>query len=449
MDVLQNAKGYYVSFVKEEDKIIEDYIETILEKTGFEFDCYFLNYDITYDYKNPMKINSNEGILGQYKPYYGEYIWAFVYKREKLLNLLSTSNEEEWNRYIDDNFHETYALGQVLYFHNPNGKKFIEEGPLLDIKKEERFKNLIYMGDGCNGAFNGYISWLNNIGRCFKDKYDICILYDNMPDKTYEMLSEQFKVIHYKRDINYVCDVFISTYTSFYYPKNIFILESSNLFIHGNVRAYDYVETFSDDIYTNYIAVSKLAAEKAVGCFPRDDIKSIMNPFKMDKKLLKPHLRLTSAFRYTEEKRPDRIELVGRLLDELDIPYTWNVFTDRKENTNESNGLIFRNRTYNPLPYINDCDYFVLLSDTEAMPYCIIEALACNTKVVVTPLEAYNELGIKDGENGIIIPFEYFEEENIEKLKGILQKMYKEKDKKINYKLDESKWEGYNDVFKE
>ena len=116
------------------------------------------------------------------------------------------------------------------------------------------------------------------------------------------------------------------------------------------------------------------------------------------------------------------------------------------ENTNK-NGLIYRARVANPIPYMKDSDYFVLLSDSEAMPYCIMESIAVNTKVIVTPLEAYDELGIVNGKNGFIIPFNYFEEKNRKKLVALVKKIYKEKDKAVKFKLKESLWDGYNDIF--
>jgi hypothetical protein len=210
---------------------------------------------------------------------------------------------------------------------------------------------------------------------------------------------------------------------------------------------YPHTRKFYDDIYTNYIAVSKIAAKKAVGYFPTKKIISITNPYKLEKDLVKPHLTLVSAFRYCDVKRPDRVEIMANLLDELEIPYTWNLFTDQVKET-KSSGLIYRKRVQNTLPYVKDSDYFVLLSDSEAMPYCILESLAVNTKVVVTPLEAYDELELKNNKNAIIIPFNYFEEKNKDKLKRVLKKMYKEKDQKVKYKIDSKLWDGYNKVFK-
>ena len=170
----------------------------------------------------------------------------------------------------------------------------------------------------------------------------------------------------------------------------------------------------------------------------------MLNPFKREK--VEERLKLVSTLRYAEEKHPERIEKMARLMSELDIPYTWEVFTDKKENTNQD-GLIFRKRIKNPLPYVKDSDYFVLLSNSESFSYSVLEALSVNTKVVVTPLEVYKEIGVKENENAIIIPFEYFDDGEEDKLKEIILKMVREKNKKIHYKLDDKFTKGYDKIF--
>ena len=157
-------------------------------------------------------------------------------------------------------------------------------------------------------------------------------------------------------------------------------------------------------------------------------------------------MKLTSTFRYTKVKCPERVEKMAKLMDEMNIPYTWEVFTDKKENTN-INGLIYRRRTPNPLPYVKDSDYFVLLSDSESFSYSVLEALSVNTKVVVTPLPVYNEIGVIEDENAIVIPFEYFEDENVDKLKEVILNMYEVKDMPINYKVNEELENSYKQIF--
>ena len=87
------------------------------------------------------------------------------------------------------------------------------------------------------------------------------------------------------------------------------------------------------------------------------------------------------------------------------------------------------------------------MSDSEALPYSVVEALALKTKVVVTPLETYDELGVKDGVNAIVIPFEYFDDSNRDKLIDVAKRIYDEKNKEFEYEFDSTLYEGYNDIF--
>lgn len=443
---IDKALGKYIVFIKEEDKIAKEYLTTVVETLKNDFDCCFINYNIEYNHKNNTKICTNKIELANNKPYYGEYIWAFIYNKEKLKKIIKIDDMETFNKTVDEEFINRTAINNLIYFHNPKGKKIIKNLGLCDLKRTEYYKNIIYIGSGCNGIFNGYISWINNLGRYFEKLYEITIIYDKIQPITFNSFSKYFNCVERQNNINYVCESLSITYSTYYYPKNLFTLDQNYLFIHGNMSDYPNARRFHDDIFSHYVAVSKTAAKKAIGYFPTDNIEFILNPFVLDNDLVKPHLTLTSAFRHCKVKRPDRVEKLASILDKLEIPYTWNIFTDKNENTNK-NGLIYRRRVNNPIPYIKDSDYFVLLSDSEAMPYCVLEALAVNTKVILTPLEAYNELEIKNEENAIIIPFEYFEDGNEDKLTKVVKKIYKEKEKEINYKFDESSWEGYNNVF--
>ena len=447
INTINSAVGKYISFTKQEDNISTDYFKVLVDKTEEEFDCCFINYNIEYDYINKPKILTNEKELKSKKPYFGEYIWSFIYKKDKLLELLNYIDKDNFNDIVDKLFENTKAIGQVLYTHNPNNKPVLNNFCFVDVKKTEHYKNVIYVAGGCNGVFNGYISWIKNLGRCFGDKYDVTILYDSIYKPTLDIFSEWFNCVKLDYKINYTCERLLVTYSSYCYPKNIFVLDENYMFIHGNMSDYPYAKHFYDDIYTKYIAVSKIAAKKAKGYFPTNNIEYLYNPFSLDDKLLKPHLTLVSAQRYSEVKRPERIEIIANILRELEIPFTWNVFTDKFENTNKE-GLIYRRRVINPLPYMKDADYFVLLSDSEALPYCVVEALSLDTKVIVTPLEAFEELGVVDKENGYVVPFDYFKEENKDKLIELVQTIYKNKDKEINYTFDKELYSGYNDIFK-
>ena len=443
---LDKINSKYVTFVKEGDSVSDDYVDILLKKCKEDFDCCFINYIIKYNYINKPKIPALDiGELKKNKPYYGEYIWNFIFDKNKLIEILDYP-KEDFNKAVDEEFKNIEVISDVIYFHNPNGVKFIKDSCYNDVKRSQYYENIIYVAGGCNGIFNGYVSWIKNIGRCFADKYDVTILFDEMCGPTYDYFSKKFRCVKLDRTINYVAARLLVTYASYYYPRNIHYMEENYMFIHGNMSDYPHSRRFTEDLYTKYIAVSKVAADKAKGYFPTDNIEYILNPFKIDDELLKPHLKLVSAQRSGPEKKPERLKIVADALNELGIPFTWNVFMDSHPCVNE-NGLIYRGSIENPLPYVQDCDYFVSLSNTEALGYSVLEALVLKTKVLVTPLEAFDELGVKDGENGYIIPFECFEEEHKDELLEILEKAYKNKNKTFDYEFNEDRFDGYNDIF--
>lgn len=442
-ETITKSKGKYISFINENDQISNDYFKIILKKIKNNYDSIYINYKINYNYTNEIKVLKNENILKSRKPYFGSYIWNYIFKKDKLIKIINFKYDS-FNTNVDKLFKNTSSIKEIIYYHNPN-KSLVHLFPYRDYINKVHYKNIIYIGEYCNSIFNGYITWIENIGKCFSDKYDITIMYDKITNQSLKKFSKYFKCIKRSEYLNYTCERLIVTYSTFYYPTNIYPLDKNYLFIHGNMDDYSYTVKCEDDLYSMYIAVSKECAKKAIGYYNIDKIDFIYNPFKLDKNI-KPHLTLTSAQRSADVKKTDRIEKIAQILDEEQIPYTWNLFTDSNEGHNK-NGLIYRHRTTNPYPYIKDCDYFVLLSDSEACPYALIEALSLNTKVIVTPLKVFKELGVND-ENSFTIPFEYFEEKNKEKLRDTIKKIYKEKEKTFTYKYDESLYKDYNQIFK-
>ncbi len=388
--IIPKAKGKYVCFIKDTDKITDNYLEIINNKIkSKEFDLCFINYKIMYKNDN-IKTCTNPNNL-KYKCYLGEYLWSFIYNRELLVKASSIDEDEDFNKEIDKIFTNNTSIGDIIYYHYPNNERMVNNYFLTDIKNELYYKNIIYMGAYIDGKFNGYITWLLNVGKCFKNK-DITLLYDNVPDATYERMAPYFNMVKYQRDNNYVCDRLITTYSNYYYPKNIIPLEYSYVFIHGDL-SYFYTNStpFQDDIYNKYIAVSKTARDGAVKFLPTEKVDYILNPISIEPEQVKNHLYLVSTLRGSSKvKKQDRLEIFAKELDKKNIPYTWDIFTDKGEGTNTS-GLIFRNRVLDPLPYVKDADYFVLFSDSEAFSYSVVEAVKLGVKVIITPLKVYEE----------------------------------------------------------
>ena len=85
---IKNSQGKYITFTKESDMIDPSYLDVVKKKITEDFDCCYINHIIDYEYKNSPKINSNVNFLKNNLPYLGEYIWCFIFDKNKLISLL-------------------------------------------------------------------------------------------------------------------------------------------------------------------------------------------------------------------------------------------------------------------------------------------------------------------------------------------------------------------------
>ena len=443
---LIESKGKYICVIDGDDDISSNYFNMILNKINeSNFDCCYLSSTFNYEYTSNIKFLKNSSLM-QYKPSIYDYIWSYVYEKKRFITLIQTKSEEKFNLCINELFKKTDCITEKIYFHNINSYNQFNISFLTSRKKNIYLDNIIYLGSYCNGIFNGYVSWIIEIGKAFSSKYNITILYDKIHNETLKRFSKYFKCIKLENKNNYVCKNLICTYSTFYYPRNIIHLNKNFLFIHGNMSDYKDARKFNDDIYSEYIAVSKTTAYKAKGYYNTSKINYINNPYIVDKNIIKPHLSLISTLRYSPIKRIDRIEKMAKLLDELNIPYTWNIFTD-KWTFPSKGGLVFRKPVTDVLPYVKNADYLVLLSDSEAFPYSIIEALTLNTKVIVTPFDSIKDLKIENEKNAFVIPFEYFNDGNEEELKNKLVQIYKQKNVEFDFEYNYDNFKDYENIF--
>jgi len=80
-------------------------------------------------------------------------------------------------------------------------------------------------------------------------------------------------------------------------------------------------------------------------------------------------------------------------------------------------------------PWIAAASYLVQLSDEESFGYSLVEALCLGVPVVTTDIEVLPELGVIDGVNGYIIPFDGPYDE-------IAEKIYKAPIRAFKYHFD-------------
>lgn len=442
LDVVNKTDSKYIAFVDCEDTLDRRYFSVIHEKVNEEFDLCFIN-NAFIGASNKILKNSSVLAGNELKEY--DYLWNYIFNRERFVQALLLDGED-YSKKVSLLFKNRAVISDVIYFHNRVGE--IYEIPFFCNRKEEvSFDNIVYVGTYCCGTFNGYISWLINIGKSFSDKHNICVVYDKIIPVTLARFNEYFDCFEYSNQFLFSCSNLICTYSTYFYPHNIVYSGESLMFIHGLMSDYPNACHFSDDIYDRYVAVSKIASLKAKGYFPTDNIEAILNPYVLEKEAVRPHLKLVSAQRSAAGKGLDKIDKFAKILDALEIPYTWNCFTDKYQGTNRG-GLIYRQPVTNVVDYVQDADYVVLLSNSESFAYTLIEGLVSRVKVITTPLEICSELKIVDGENGFIVPFEYFNDGNEDKLAAKIMEIYKNKDRNFEYEYGPAFYQEYNTVFK-
>lgn len=224
--------------------------------------------------------------------------------------------------------------------------------------------------------------------------------------------------------------------------ENFFCMYNPDII--NNVEAKEYINIIHSDYkevkispvvhekFTKTIAVSQRVADsykELTGI----DCEVIYNPVAIDKP--KPLLKLISATRLTREKGKERMERLGKILNQKGIQYQWLVFTnDIKVIDNEN--IVYMSPRLDITSYMADSDYLVQLSDCEAYCYSVVEMLTLGKPVIVTDLPVYKEIGIND-EMSIKLPLDFkdIDIKRIEELKG----------KKIKYTPPKSEWDRYLD----
>ena len=258
-------------------------------------------------------------------------------------------------------------------------------------------------------TIGGIETFVYNWCGMMKDKYSIVVAVTHIADEQFDRLKRIVEVVDNKTPIE--CDdlivMHIGTNTI---PENIKYKRKIQM-IHG-CKSADYIRSPQADLI---VPVSEAVIKSFGNDWKDENVKAILNPINElgNKKTLK----LISCTRLTKEKGYNRMVKLANQLKANGIPYVWFVLTNDKK---------VSNNLFTPVPPMLDienivsiCDYLVQLSDTESFCYSIVEALNLGVPVLCTPIEPLDEIGVKDGVNAYVLPFDM---ENID-----VQKIYENK----------------------
>ena len=265
----------------------------------------------------------------------------------------------------------------------------------MSYKETIEAKNVFYFP--YINSIGGVETFFYNLARKYKNN-DILILYNHGDIEQIKRLRKYVRTLEYKgQDV--ICEK-----AFFNYSTTIIDNVKANEYlqiIHADYEANNMTLPNNDKI-TRYLCVSQHAKEKFEKLTGKK-AEVVYNPLAFIKP--KRVLKLISATRLTKEKGKERMIRLIKILNAKHIPFEWTIFTNDKKVINEPN-VFYREPNLDIYTHIQDSDYLVQLSDTEAYCYSVVEALTLGVPVLVTPCPVFEEIGIKNGENGFYIPFD-------------------------------------------
>ena len=242
----------------------------------------------------------------------------------------------------------------------------------------------------------GIETWVYNFVDLMYKKYELVLMTKNIPPKMKAKLSQKITVVG---EQSMDCDTLLMVRIMDEAPRGV----TYKKLIRTCHACKSRPEWHIIQDYDYLVNVSK-ASKKSFG-YEAEKGTVIHN---MLQKSEAKTLLIVSATRIPapdKGKNAERILKLANMLNEAGINFLWFNFSDNALINPPKN--FFNVGTNEQIQsYISKADYLVQLSDTEGFCYSVIEALINHTAVICTPFETTSELGVIDGVNGYIVPFD-------------------------------------------
>ena len=229
--------------------------------------------------------------------------------------------------------------------------------------------------------------------------YDITVVYDSIANEQLAKLIEICPVVKNNPAIPIQCDTLIVNSIGEAIPRNITYKKSIQM-VHCLKQ-----NNWSIPQDRNHIVNVSQASKDSFDEQAKDGIVIHNLTTEEDTKkalLLVSALRVGAADKQGNDERCIKF---ANLLRKAQIPFMWAYFGTRQM-TNAPKEMIYGGLVQDIRPYVAKADYLVQLSGSEAFSYSLLESLELHTPVIVTPLAQNADMGIVDGLNSYIVPFE-------------------------------------------
>lgn len=246
----------------------------------------------------------------------------------------------------------------------------------------------------------GIETFIYSFCKRMSDYYDITVLYDNISNEQLCRLIEICPVIKNNLETPIICDTLIVNSIGEQIPRNVSFKKSIQM-VHCLKQSANWNIPQKRDYIINVSQASKDSfKEEAKNGIVIHNLTDGIRPHKA--------LLLVSALRVgasDKQGNDSRCIKFAKMLDDAGIKYMWLYFGN-KQMLNEPENMFYCGLKIDIKPFIAKADYLVQLSGSEAFSYSLLESLECRTPVIVTPLAQNEDMGIVDGQNGYIVPFD-------------------------------------------
>lgn len=236
----------------------------------------------------------------------------------------------------------------------------------------------------------GIQTWIVNLAK----KYEFSVVYDRADEERASYLeSLGIELIRYIGQ-----PIECNTLIRCIWGNADIKAKETILAVHGN---YSKLLFKKQEVpkHDRVICVSKDSA-KGWKEFYGEDAEVIYNPVEIFEDT-KP-LIIGMFSRLSAEKGRWRYELLIKKLKESGKPFLILMFTDRPLEEETDKRIIQFEPIMNPIGWMSKCDYIALLSDTEACPYNVLEAMKMGKPMIITKLDVLNELGVNKTNSKIL-----------------------------------------------
>lgn len=248
-------------------------------------------------------------------------------------------------------------------------------------------------------VIGGLETFIYNFAELIGNSYEVTLVIHKIDERLRQRLSKKLRVELYKPNEQYRCDTLIMLRILDKKPQNIIANKSIQM-----CHACKTNNNWHIPQNTDYIVNVSQASKDSFG----DEAKNGEVIHNLIAKNNSKALMLVSATRIPaadKGQNEQRMMKLAEMLNNAKIPFIWLNFSDGHL-MNPPRGFYNMGAYMDIMPYIAKADYLVQLSSSEAWSYSILEALTQNVPVLVCPFNSAYEMGIEDGKNGYIIPFD-------------------------------------------